>query len=55
MKSGYESLAWVNDKDGKEYVCSLERPTNASSFEQLSDDEKATCSDVNQMVGTERW
>ena len=55
MKSGYESLAWVNDKDGKEYVCSLENSKNATSFEELSDEEKANCSDVNQIVGTERW
>lgn len=55
MKSGYESLAWLNDKDGKEYVCSLEKTDNTRMFEQLSDEERATCSDVNQIVGTERW
>jgi len=55
MKSGYESLVWVNDKDGKEYVCSLENLKSGTSFEQLSDEEKANCSDVNQIVGTERW
>ncbi len=55
MKSGYESLAWVNDKEGKEYVCTLEDPNNTTSYEQLSDEEKANCSDVNQIVGTERW
>jgi hypothetical protein len=55
MRSGYESLAWINDKNGKEYVCSLENATNSTSYEQLSDEEKARCSDVNQIVGTERW
>jgi len=55
MKSGYESLAWLNDKDGKEYVCSLENQNNVTSYEQLSDEEKEKCSDVNQIVGTERW
>lgn len=53
MKSGYESLAWLNDKDGKEYVCSLDNSTNVTSFEQLSDEKKAQCADVNQIVGTE--
>lgn len=55
MKSGYESLTWVNDKNGKEYVCSLDQITGKKSFEQLSDEEKKGCSDVNQIVGTERW
>lgn len=55
MKSGYESLAWLNDKDGKEFVCSLENSKNVTSFEQLSDEERSQCSDVNQIVGTERW
>ena len=55
MKSGYDSLTWINDKDGKEYVCSIHNPHNKKSFEQLSEDEKKQCSDVNQIVGTERW
>ena len=55
MKSGYESLVWVNDKDGKEYVCSAENGDATTSFEQLSKDEQRSCSDVNQIVGTERW
>jgi hypothetical protein len=55
MKSGYASLSWLNDKDGKEYVCSIENLGDRKSFEQLSDEEKRRCSDVNQIVGTERW
>jgi len=55
MKSGYESLAWLNDKNGREYVCSLDITDNKKSFDQLSDEEKARCFDVNQIVGTERW
>lgn len=54
MKGGYESLSWVNDKDGKEYVCSLDNADN-KTFEQLTDEEKKTCANVNQIVGTERW
>jgi hypothetical protein len=55
MKSGYESLAWLNDKDGKEYVCSIDNNDVKKSFEQLTEDEKKNCSDVNSIVGTERW
>lgn len=55
MKGGYESLTWINDKDGKEYVCNLDDISNKGSFEQLSDEERKQCADVNQIVGTERW
>ena len=55
MKSGYESLIWVNDKDGKEYVCTLEDSENIRFFDQLSEDDRNLCADVNQIVGTERW
>ena len=55
MKSGYDSLTWLNDKDGKEYVCTIDNAEKKTSFDQLSDDEKKRCSDVNQIVGTERW
>ena len=55
MKSGYESLSWVNDKDGREYVCSISSNGEKRSFEQLTEEEKKRCTDVNQIVGTERW
>lgn len=55
MKSGYESLAWLNDKDGKEYVCTISGNSEKKSFEDLTEDEKKQCADVNQIVGTERW
>lgn len=54
MKSGYESLSWINDKDGREYVCRIDND-NGKQFEDLSDEEKARCMDVNVIVGTERW
>lgn len=55
MKSGYESLTWLNDKDGKEFVCSIDNFDIRRSYEQLTDEEKKHCSNVNQIVGTERW
>ena len=54
MKSGYESLTWLGDEDGKQYVCTINNSRNVTSFEQLTDEEKKECSDLNQMVGTER-
>jgi hypothetical protein len=55
MKSGYDSLTWINDKDGKEYVCSIDNNSEKKSFEQLTEEEKKNCTNVNEIVGTERW
>jgi hypothetical protein len=53
MKGGLESLTWLRDKNGKEYVCSLDN-SDKKTFEELTEDEKRRCADVNQIVGTER-
>ena len=55
MKGGYESLVWINDKAGKEYVCNLDDIHNKNDFDKLTDEEKRHCADVSQIVGTERW
>ena len=55
MKSGYESIEWVNDHQGREFVCNIPQGEKKRSFEDLSDEEKKRCFDVNQIVGTERW
>jgi hypothetical protein len=55
MKGGYEALTWINDADGKQYVCALENIGNKKSFDDLTDEERSHCADVNQLVGTERW
>lgn len=56
MKSGYDSLIWVNDKKGREYVCTItDNQGRPKSFEQLTDKEKKHCTNVNYIVGTERW
>jgi len=54
MKGGIEALTWIRDKKGKEYVCSLENP-DKNLYEELSEEEKRRCTDVGQIVGTERW
>ncbi len=39
MKGGYEALIWINDADGKQYVCALENIGNKKSFDDLTDEE----------------
>jgi hypothetical protein len=49
-------LVWIRDKDGKEYACSVEAlKGNIKKKEELTEEEKARCTDVSTMVGTERW
>jgi hypothetical protein len=53
---GYEGLVWVNDKDGKEFVCSLDSNRKSpKQLDELSEHERSSCRDVNEIVGTERW
>ena len=56
MKGDYDSMIWVNDKEGREYVCTADfEHINEKQLDRLSEDERRTCSDVNLIVGTERW
>jgi hypothetical protein len=52
---GYESMVWIRDKDGKEYACYLKDIKNIKTKEELTEEEKAQCLDVSQIIGTERW
>jgi hypothetical protein len=55
-KGGYESMVWIRDKVGKEYACYLDAlKGNIKEKDQLSEEEKANCLDVNEIIGTERW
>ena len=54
MKPGRRSLVWLSDENGKEYVCSLD-DSDKKMYEELTEEEKRKCADVNQIVGTERW
>lgn len=53
MKSGYAVLTWLDDREGHQFVCHID--TEKQTYEELTNDEKETCSDVSQIVGTERW
>ncbi len=53
---GYESLVWVRDDNGKEFSCTLDASRNGvRSIHDLNEHERASCMDVNLIVGTERW
>ncbi len=52
---GYGNLVWVNDKDGKEFVCTLDSNESKKKYEELTEHERKSCTNVNEIVGTERW
>lgn len=55
MRGGYENLVWINDNKGNEFVCYADDAGNKQSFDELNDEEKKNCENVNQLIGTERW
>lgn len=53
---GYRSLAWIRDKNGKEYVCSLEALKGDTRDRiDLTEEERRNCMDINLILGDERW
>ena len=55
MNGDYGSLAWVNDREGREFVCKVDfEHSNEKEFERLSEKERESCSNVNDIVGTEK-
>jgi hypothetical protein len=55
MNSDLGSLVWVNDKEGHEYVCVANSNGDKKDLDGLTESERATCSDVNDFIGTDRW
>ena len=56
MRGGYESLVWINDEKGREFVCyGDDIHGQQKKFEELDDQQKKNCENVNNLVGTERW
>lgn len=47
----YRSMKWVNDKDGKEYVCYLKDLENFDENRGLTDRQKAKCLDTSLVMG----
>lgn len=55
-KGGYESMVWIRDKDGKVYACYIDAlKGNIKEKDELTEEEKANCMDVSEIIGTERW
>ena len=53
---GYESMVWIREKNGKEYAYYLDDVKGRiKKREDLTEEEKAKCLDVSQIIGTERW
>ncbi len=53
---GYESLVWVQDDTGTEFSCTLDTARNGvRSIHELNEHERASCMNVNAIVGDERW
>lgn len=47
----YQSIVFVNDKDGKEYACYASDLNNSIKGEELTDNEKAKCMDLSLVLG----
>ena len=52
---GYESMVWVNDRLGREFACYANDIKNSEHFEELPEEIREQCLDVNTLIRTERW
>ena len=48
-------MVWINDRNGREYVCYMNDTKNTEHFEELPGEVQEKCMDVNNFIGTERW
>jgi hypothetical protein len=44
----YEGMVWVRDKEGKEFACYVK---DIKRKEDLTEEEKAKCTDLNTVLG----
>ena len=51
-KGGYESMIWVQDREGRQFSCYLDDIKNPA---EITEEETGRCLDVNNLIGTERW
>jgi hypothetical protein len=48
----YKKMVWVHDRDGKEYACYIDDlKGKIKKKEQLTDEEKKNCVDLNTVLG----
>ena len=53
---GYEFLVWVQDDHGREFSCTLDSAREGvRSLQDLTGHERASCMNVNLILGDERW
>ena len=52
---GYESMVWINDRNGREFACYINDVNRFEHFEELPENLREKCLDVNMLIGTERW
>ena len=56
MKGGYESMVWLSDNNGQEFVCYIDDlGENVKTREDLKEEDFKKCLNVNEIIGTERW
>jgi len=54
--NGYESLVWIKNENGHEFYCDARAiREDFVDGHPLNEKEEAACTDVNLLVGTERW
>jgi hypothetical protein len=47
----YQKMVFVHDKDGKEYACYAGDLKNFKKSEDLTDEERAKCTDLSTVLG----
>lgn len=47
----FQKMVWVQDKDGKEYACYIDNLKQIKKKEDLTEDEKAKCLDLSEVLG----
>ena len=52
---GYESMVWINDRNGREFACYNNDVNRFEHFAELPENLREKCLDVNTLIGTERW
>lgn len=51
MKGDYSSMVWVNDSEGREFVCTADfEHMDEKKYERLNETERKSCSDVSQIL-----
>jgi hypothetical protein len=47
----FQKMVWIKDKEGKEYACYIDDLKNIKRKEDLTEEEKAKCTDLSVVLG----